>query len=75
MPYLPHEKGHVNTEHLVVQIQRGQSLRRKRKYSPMKAAQRRAKGLGRKSAEAGRPTAGRNNPIREVSNISQTAPI
>jgi hypothetical protein len=53
MPYLPHEKGHVNIEHLVVQIERGQSLRGKSKYSLMKAAQRRAQGLGRKKRRSG----------------------
>ncbi len=53
MPYLPHEKGRANIEYLVVQIQHGQSIRTKRKYSSMKAAQRRAQGSGRKKRRRG----------------------
>jgi len=53
MPYLPREKWQVNIEHLVEQIQRGQSLRSKGKYSPVKAAQRHAQGLGRKKRRSG----------------------
>ena len=57
VPYLPHEEGHANIEHLVMQI-RPNAL---------------PKDWAARSAEAGRPDAGRkckkNNPIPKVSNI------